>query len=736
MSIHVFGIRHHGPGSARSLQLALDKLQPDIILVEGPADIEDMVKQVATPDLKPPVAILVYNPKDLSQASYYPFAEFSPEWIAMQYAIQHHIHLWHMDLPSGIQFNLGPDDHIRQAEHDTSDLDIARDPLGHMAQLAGYTDGERWWEVTFEQHEGAEDTFDAVLQLMSTLRETLALPESRETLLREAFMRETIRKAKNEMYQRIAIVCGAWHGPVLDRIDDFKAKADKDLLKGLKKDKVQATWIPWTYERISRLSGYGAGVLSPAWYELLFKEREHAVQSWMIQAARLFRAEDLDASSAHVIEAVRLAEALAALRGLSIAGMNELADASLSIFCGGHEAPMALIHKNLLVGDKIGQVPPALGMIPLQADMEAIAKRIRLNLLETKKVDLELDIRKDNDKAKSHFLHRANLLGIPLAKTSRAYNTRGTFKESWTYQWFPDFALNIIEAGMWGSTMLMATENKVKDAARRAENLGKLAELLHMALLAGLPDVVESLCEHLRESVSLSRDVQQLMDTIWPLVQMYHYGDVRNTDKSTLYSIIKELVPRICIGLPQACHGISEEAAEPLFQSCLQVNRSIALLKNDAFSTQWGLTLQAMADNPKTQAMIAGLASRLCFDAQLNNMDSTATRLSRALSAGQNSTEAASWLEGFLHGSGQVLIHYPELWQVIDTWLGELPMDIFQETLPLLRRTFSRFHGPERQKMLDMARMGLAKFQQKIVLDAHNDERAAQVVPVLQAIFA
>jgi hypothetical protein len=35
---HVFGIRHHGPGSARSLLRALDALRPDVLLIEGPPD--------------------------------------------------------------------------------------------------------------------------------------------------------------------------------------------------------------------------------------------------------------------------------------------------------------------------------------------------------------------------------------------------------------------------------------------------------------------------------------------------------------------------------------------------------------------------------------------------------------------------------------------------------------------------------------------------------------------------
>ena len=38
MSVQIFGIRHHGPGCARSLRGALKALKPDIVMVEGPPD--------------------------------------------------------------------------------------------------------------------------------------------------------------------------------------------------------------------------------------------------------------------------------------------------------------------------------------------------------------------------------------------------------------------------------------------------------------------------------------------------------------------------------------------------------------------------------------------------------------------------------------------------------------------------------------------------------------------------
>ena len=57
------------------------------------------------------------------------------------------------------------------------------------------------------------------------------------------------------------MICGAWHVPALGA--ETPAKQDNDLLKGLPKMKVAATWTPWTYANLSSRSGYGAGVTLP-----------------------------------------------------------------------------------------------------------------------------------------------------------------------------------------------------------------------------------------------------------------------------------------------------------------------------------------------------------------------------------------------------------------------------------------------------------------------------------------
>src|SRR5260370_14942877 len=99
VSIHIFGVRHHGPGCARSLRDALEKLQPDIVLVEGPPDAQGVMSLLDHEEMRPPVALLIYAPDNPKRAVYYPFTSFSPEWQALHYAMAHTIPARFMDLP-------------------------------------------------------------------------------------------------------------------------------------------------------------------------------------------------------------------------------------------------------------------------------------------------------------------------------------------------------------------------------------------------------------------------------------------------------------------------------------------------------------------------------------------------------------------------------------------------------------------------------------------------------------
>ena len=79
MAITILGIRHHGVGSAKNVVEMLEKLKPDMILVEGPPELDAITKWVGEKDLKPPVSVLCYDENNPQRASFDPFAEFSPE---------------------------------------------------------------------------------------------------------------------------------------------------------------------------------------------------------------------------------------------------------------------------------------------------------------------------------------------------------------------------------------------------------------------------------------------------------------------------------------------------------------------------------------------------------------------------------------------------------------------------------------------------------------------------------
>src|ERR1700753_1905663 len=106
MAIHLLGIRHHGPGSARNVRTFLQSVKPDIVLVEGPPEADSLLKWVGHAELKPPVALLCYQPENPQRSVFYPFAEFSPEWQAILYAQTQHIPVRFMDLPISNQFGL------------------------------------------------------------------------------------------------------------------------------------------------------------------------------------------------------------------------------------------------------------------------------------------------------------------------------------------------------------------------------------------------------------------------------------------------------------------------------------------------------------------------------------------------------------------------------------------------------------------------------------------------------
>lgn len=705
--LHILGVRHHGPGSARSVATALGELQPDVVLIEGAPELDALLPLAADPELVPPVAGLVYAVAAPRQALFFPMAAFSPEWVALRWALAHGVPVRFADLPAANSLAIAQAE-IEAATAADTDTDTddptrpVRDPIGLLAQAAGYDDPERWWEDAIEHR--AESTPQRLAALTAAIREVrsdleAAAPLDQETARREAAMRRAIRAERGA--GRIAFVCGAFHAPALDPASTTVA-ADSALLKGLPKTKVAATWAPWTSGRLATDSGYGAGVTAPGWYHHLFttwaRDPDDVVPGWLVKVARALRAAELPAAPASVIEAARLAETLASVRGRPSVGLAELQDVVLAVLCEGSPHPLQLVERDLVVAHELGSVPASTPMVPLAADLARTQRAVRLTPSAEPSV-VRLDLRRDSGRARSVLFHRLGLLGLDWARPVAAGGSTGTFKEAWELVWRPEFAITLIEASVYGTTVAGAAAARVAEQAAAAPTLAPLSELVERCLLADLPDGLGVVVAALAEQTAVHHDVAALLQCVPSLSRTCRYGDVRGLDVNRVRQVVDTIVLRAAIGLRAACSSLDDAAADELRAAIESAHNGIHLLNSAELLQPWQQALDAVAADERIHGTVSGRVNRLLLDGGLLDQDQAAHRMSRRLSPATGGPAAAAWLDGFLTGDALLLLHDDVLLGIVDDWVSRIDEPIFDDLLPLLRRTFSRFSPTERRDL-------------------------------------
>jgi hypothetical protein len=740
----LLGVRHHGPGSARAVRRALSAYQPEVVLIEGPPEAGALLPLAGDEGMRAPVALLAYpaSRQDHSaRGMFWPFGEFSPEWQALRWAAACDVPVRFIDLPAAVA--------LAADERRSSGGGVRADPIGALAGAAGYDDPERWWEDVVEHRAEPDELapFAAIAEAMAEVRaayEPLAPAAERvEEQRREAAMRTGLRAALRE-YERVAVVCGAWHVPALALVGGGgrargplpTATADARLLRGLPRVRVAMTWVPWTHARLAAGQGYGAGVRSPGWYHHLFTTPPaETVTRWLVRAAGALRRDDLPVSSAHVIEATRLADALATMRGRPVPGLTEVTDAALAVLCEGDVLRLELIQRRLVVGERLGAVPDRTPSVPIARDVVAAQRRLRLPP-QPEPRELDLDLRREFDLERSRLLHRLRLLGVEWGVALRRRSGRGTFWESWRVAWQPSFAVDLVEASAYGTTVRDAASARVAEQAAAARSLADVTALVERCLLAELPDGLPAVLAALEDRMARGQDLAQLMAALPALARTLRYGDVRRTDLTALRHVTDRLVTRICVGLPAAVAVLDDAAAAGMRDRIDAVDAAVALLDDAELTARWHDVLIALSMRDAVHGMLAGRLNRLLLDAGLLDAAEAGRRMGLVLTVGVPAGRAAAWIEGFLTGDGLLLVHDERLLRLVDGWLTGLGPEVFVEVLPLLRRTFSEYPSPQRRQIgeravsLGGAGGGRAPADQDI-----DAERAELVMPAVEVLL-
>jgi Family of unknown function (DUF5682) len=436
---------------------------------------------------------------------------------------------------------------------------------------------------------------------------------------------------------------------------------------------------------------------------------------------------------------VRLAQTLAVLRGRPLAGLEEVTEAARAVLCEGSDLLAELIQRRLVVGERLGAVPDATPMVPLQRDLRDQQRSLRLRP-EAAPRDYHLDLRKPTDLARSHLLHRLALLDVPwgVPQESRTQNI-GTFRETWQLTWRPELDVALIEAGMWGSTVAAAAAQRARSLASGATALEELARLAERCLLGDLGDALPEVLAAVRDRAALEGDVTHLMAAVPALVRAARYGDVRGTDPGRLGEVAVEMITRICAGLPAALASLDDEAERVMRDRVDAVNAATALLADGPSRARWLATVARLASADRCPPLISGRLTRLLLDAGQLTADDAGIAMSRELSAAAPAAAAAGWAEGFLAGSGLLLVHDDKLLNLTDGWLAGLSPDGFAAVLPALRRTFGGFAPPERRAIGEQAARldgsGRPPVRVRTAGDDLDQDRAAIAVRAVAAIL-
>jgi hypothetical protein len=254
-------------------------------------------------------------------------------------------------------------------------------------------------------------------------------------------------------------------------------------------------------------------------------------------------------------------------------------------------------------------------------------------------------------------------------------------------------------------------------------------------LLADLGEAVQALVQQIEAIAAVAADVTLLMSTLPGLARVLRYGSVRETDTGMVRHIIDGIVPRITIGLGGALSSLNDDAARAMVEHLQATHGAIELLESADHTAAWFAALGRTIDQPSVHGLVRGRASRLLLDASQITADDAARHMSLMLSPGTEAWQAAMWVDGFLSGSGLLLVHDPKLLTVMDRWVAGIGKEQFDELVPILRRTFSVFPKPERRQIGQALSQSTSSRGMPVSEIDLDESRAVRVLPLLMQIL-
>ncbi len=722
-NIHFFGVRHLSPSAAYHLLEFLERHQPKCLLIEGPADATPLMPQMVQKGVKTPIAMLGYTTELPIETVLYPFADYSPEYQAICWAVKKKATLRFIDLPTQQMLKLRQEQSSDEAQQKAQDFYRYHNTLyKRVAEQAGETDYEDYWERQFE-HNLTADAFAPTLAVQSgEMREMVIGKEYEEApfdfsynLLREAFMKREIEKARAEFKpNEIVAVVGAYHLSGLQ--SDLAPMTDAELQQ-LPQAASQLTLMPYSYLRLSSRTGYGAGNRAPYYFELMWRaiqnnQMDDLAATYLTKVAKILRTQGENASSASVIEAVRLANVLSAMKGGSHPVLEDLHDAVVTCFGAGDLAVVAEAINKVDIGTAIGALPDGVSQTPVQEDMRQALKRLKLSAYQSAVAqDLSLDLRENLkvktkeaafiDLNRSTFFHRLQVLGIHFATEQSVSQEKASWAEKWVLQWTPEVEIEIVEANLKGETLEIATAFVLKEQLGECQDISVVARIIRQACECQLTDIFSNALSTLQRLLVETTNFAETANAALQLSVLIQYGDLRQFNLEPLKPLLQQLFLRASLLLLDASY-CDEKASKPVLEAINTMER-IGDQQYDLVDLDtWHQQLIQLAWHDDVNSKLSGIAFAILLEHNLATEEECGREVSRRLSAGVPADLGASWFEGFSGRNRYALLSRTIIWQELDQYIRQLDEEQFMRSVVFLRRAFSSFEPNQKNSIAEL----------------------------------
>ena len=738
--VHLFPVRHHSPRSSAALRAFLDAAQPALVLVEGPMDATSLLEALVDPGTVPPVAILGYRTDGSPGSSLWPFASYSPEYVAIKWAFDHGAQAELIDIPIGTSLAphegepVGHDDAddpgSEEGDHDHGEAEAEsaggeggeggeaeeRGPSIYeaCAEARGFRSFEEFWEASFEAPSYDPASFrDALLAYADLVR---ADGDRVVHKARDAFMaRRVLQRIRPDLPPgKIAVVVGAAHAAAFAAGDvDFSLE---ELLP--KPVPAAATLIPYSFPRLAEQLGYGAGNRAPQYYQRAHDagcDFQRATLEVLVEFTEHLRLRGFMASLADTIEAYRLAVRLAEIRGKAGPGLDEVREATIATMCRGEAAHVDGFLWPSVIGKSVGRVADRIGKNSLQEEFWREVRERKLPASDAPE-SFTLKLTNEFEVGSSVFLHRLRISEVPYAtylgtqrftpgrqkKDEDAQVFLSQVSEAWEAQWTPATDVALVEKIVLGDSLEQVVTRSLEERLAASAGAGDAADVLLDAVLTSCPVTISSALRACDRLAANDDDLPSLARAASNVAYLASFGSSRSRSSlgdQVLIPLAQRSYDRAVLRVRAACTGGDEAVAEA--KKALRTLHDLGVSKAFLDRKAWIDAAREVTDDFGVNPACSGLCCGLLYLAQELGEDDVANLIGLRLGGAAEPLPAAAFLEGFLEVNALVLVKSRPVVEALDAFVAAIEPERFRDILPVLRRAFSRLGPTERRYLLE-----------------------------------